>query len=187
MRKKRHITILASLLMAMSLLAGCADSKLNTAADKIVGEWGYIHAPEQTVLSLEKDGGAAYQDKVYTYTYDDTFISLTGEENLRLRYKAEKDYLDVYVTTVYTYVGDGEPDGIAGTWRCEEKNFQFDFTADGTFREDTYFPGYYTIDKEQGTIKLVYNDQFEDTLVYYQVDGKTLTLEYPWRMIKVAE
>jgi hypothetical protein len=60
------------------------------------------------------------------------------------------------------------------------------FTDKGTFLEDGYFPGYYTVDEANSTLKLVYNDQFEDTICYFRLEGDKLYIEYPWPMVKMS-
>ena len=41
-------------------------------------------------------------------------------------------------------------------------------------------------DEEAGTIKLMYDDPIEDTLLYYSIDGDDMTIDYPWPMVKTG-
>lgn len=180
---KRFIAIF--LIAALMLLAGCASAELSEQAGQIKGKWAYIHDEETTILRLKSDGTATFHDKDYTYDCDDEYIMLTADgETLNLRYIVDGDNLYIYEQTVYKYDGEGEPDGLVGKWICAEKKWEFEFTDKGTFKEDGYFPGYYTVDETAGTFKLIYNDQFEDTVCYYHIDGDEMLLEYPWCMVK---
>ena len=89
----------------------------------------------------------------------------------------------LYETFVYEYTGEGEPSGVLGTWQEVNGNLSFEFTDKGTFREDYYSPGYYSVDEENGVIKLVYNDHYADTYIYYKLDGRFLTVDYPWPVV----
>lgn len=166
-------------------MAGCASAELSPQAKEIKGKWAYIHDEETVILRLKSDGTAQYHGKDYTYDCDDEFIKLTADdETLSLRYYKDGDKLYIYEQTIYKYDGEGKPDGIVGLWTCAEKKWEFEFTENGTFKEDGYFPGYYSVDEKAGTFKLVYNDQFEDTVCYYHINGSEMMLEYPWCMVK---
>lgn len=181
---KRYISVL--LIAVFLLLAGCAAADLSPQAQTIQGKWAYIHDEETVILKLKADGTAVFHDKDYTYDCDGEYILLKSSdgEELNLRYKLDDDNLYVFEQTTYTYDGEGKPDGIVGQWVSPENNWNFEFTEEGTFMEDGYFPGYYTVNEKDGTFKLVYNDKFEDTVCYYHIDGKELMLEYPWCMVK---
>ena len=86
--------------------------------------------------------------------------------------------------STYEYKDEGTPDGIIGNWYNAEKKWSFEFTSSGTFKEDGYFPGYYTLGEDGTSISLVYNDHFLDSTLYYSIDGNQLTLEYPWPMVE---
>ena len=53
------------------------------------------------------------------------------------------------------YEGDGTPDGLVGLWKSKEK-WSFEFTSEGTFKEDEYFPGHYSVDEGNKTFSLAY-------------------------------
>ena len=67
--------------------------------------------------------------------------------------------------------------------RAFDEKYSYEFTEKGTFYEDQNFPGHYQVDESDHSIKLMYNDQFEDTYLYYSLDGDVLTIEYPWSMV----
>ena len=180
---KRFISVL--LIAVFLLLAGCASADLSPQAQAIMGKWAYIHDEETVILKLRTDGTATFHDKDYSYDCDDEFINLSADgEELNLRYKVDGDNLYIYEQTTYKYDGEGSPDGLIGEWTCAEKNWKFEFTEEGTFMEDGYFPGYYVPDEDNGSFKLIYNDQFEDTVCFYSIKDDELTLEYPWCMVK---
>lgn len=177
---KRVSAFLLATIMIFSL-AGCGSESDNP----LVGKWAYNHDTETTILNLKDNGKAIYQKGKYEYTYDDNFFYLTSKKgNVNLRYEMDGDEMLLYETAEYTYTGEGEPQGILGVWEAKEKQWSFEFTEEGTFMEDGYFPGYFFEDKESGTIKLMYNDQFYDTILYYTIDGNRLIVEYPWTMVK---
>lgn len=180
MKVKKLIPYVLIILMMATMMCGCG-SKIE---GPFVGDWAYVHDPAATTLSLKPNGTAQYQGTKYKYTTDSEFIYLkSSKEDLKLRYRMDGDKLYIYQTTEYTYDGEGSPDGIVGNWVCVPKKWSFEFTDQGTFMEDGYFPGYYLDDKESGTVKLVYNDQFEDTVFYYEQEGNTLKIDYPWEMV----
>lgn len=163
------------------MTCGCGT---NANVKNIAGEWAYIHDTE-TAAFIVKENGKAVLDKVsYTADADDTFITLKASDGSeeKLRYVLDKDGMLLYKNTVYRLEGVN-PSGIIGTWKHDK--WSFEFTEDGTFQEDGYFPGYYTVDEAEKTIKLVYNDHFEDAILYYEIVGDELRLQYPWRMVKI--
>lgn len=181
---KRFITIF--LIAVLILLAGCAAADLSPQAQAIQGKWAYIHDEETVILKLKSDGSAVFHDKDYTYDCDDEYIMLKSEdgEELNLRYLLDGDDFYIFEQTTYTYDGKGKPDGIEGIWTCAEKKWKFEFTDEGTFMEDGYFPGHYYLNEQDSSFKLIYNDQFEDTVCYYHLSGDEMMLEYPWHMVK---
>ena len=180
MRIRKITACILLAVMTMVMMCGCGD-KID---GPFIGNWAYVHDTTVTVLSLEKNGKAVYQGNQYTYTADDTYLYLkSSKENIDLRYKMDGEKLYIYQTTEYTFAGEGSPDGIIGYWVCNPNKWSFEFTDQGTFKEDSYFPGYYTVDENEQTVKLVYNDHFEDTVFYYSIDGDTLTIEYPWETV----
>jgi len=160
------------------MIAGC--SKVVTE------EWAYIHDPKVTVLSLSDNGKAVFEDNKYSYTLENDILTLTDKDgnvtSMRFIPDGENKKL-LYETAVYEYQGEGSPDGLIGLWQEVNGNLSFEFTENGTFREDYYSPGYYFMDEENGMIKLVYNDHYPDTYIYYSIDGNILTVDYPWPVV----
>lgn len=180
MKKCTALLLTAILLSSIFLLAGCGKN----VDSPLIGDWAYIHDTQTTVISLKSDGNAIYNGDKYTYTTDDNFINLSSKDKtLKLRYEKTKDGFLMYQTTEYTYVSGGAPSSIVGLWSNASTKWSYEFTEDGTFNEDGYFPGHYSVDENEGTVKLMYNDHFEDTTIYYKISGTTLTIDYPWAMV----
>lgn len=179
MRKIKLIGLGCILLCLLFAVSGCAK-EVNAES------WAYIHEPEVEILRLGDDGKASFKGKAYEYSKDEQFLTLTDDNNqvLKMRCVMKNEKMLLYETTTYRYAGEGEPDGIMGFWSSEENSWAYEFTEKGTFLEDGVFPGHYLVDEEEGTIKLMYNDHFEDTYVYYLIDGDQLIIEYPWPMVK---
>ena len=179
--KRILLAVLAGIFL---LLAGCgAGTALSPQAQALSGKWAYIHDDQTTVLWLKDDGTAVFHDKKYHYDCDDAYITLTGGgETAALRYQWDGD--DIYLFEQTTYTCEGTHNGLVGKWVSEKDHWSFEFTEQGTFDEDGYFPGHYTVNEAEGTFKLMYNDPFEDTTCYYHIDGGELLLEYPWHMVK---
>lgn len=184
-------TLLAVLLVLLFMTA-CDKKKndmaISTETSGILGSWAYIHDRETTIAVFREDGIAQYEGKDYTFESDSQFIKLMDDddETLQLRYLIDDEGIYLYSNNTYSLSGKGKPDGLLGEWSCPEKNWSFSFTEGGTFIEDGYFPGYYTVDDENSTIKLVYNDQFEDTICYFRLEENRLHIEYPWRMVRTS-
>lgn len=182
MKKSKFLVMLLIVTMVVLTFAGCGGE-----ADKFTGKWGYIHDAETAVMIFKADKTVTYDGIKYSYTYDDDFLTLTdnGGKITKIRYEEESDKMLIYRIQTYVYQGEGEPDGLVGVWKDEADRWSFEFTDKGEFKEDGYFPGYYAADDESKTIKLMYNDHFEDTYLYYVLEGNTLTVEYPWPMVRV--
>ena len=177
MRSLKTLKLVLISMLVMMILAGCSDASKQ--------EWAYIHEPGVTILTLYDNGKAEYKDHRYTYTLENDYLTLTDKEGyeIGMRFVPDGDTMLLYETAVYEYTGEGEPDGIIGFWQEVDGNLSFEFTDKGTFREDYYSPGYYVNDEEQGMIQLIYNDMYPDTFIYYHIDGKILTVEYPWPVV----
>lgn len=182
----KKIKIMVLLCLVLVMLAGCGEKNAITGIP--VGKWGYIHEPETPALVLKANGDAELDNVKYTYTLDADKIVLTAKDGTvtEMKYTAEgNDEMYIYKTARYNYWEEGTADSIIGLWNHESSAMSFEFTEDGTFQEDGYFPGYYTEDKENHTIKLVYNDHFEDTTLYYSIEDNKLILQYPWKMVRI--
>ena len=149
--------IIVTCLSVISLTLAAGCSGTNTE------EWAYIHDAQTTILSLSDNGKAVFNDIKYT------------------------DQYLLYEKAVYQYQGEGEPDGLIGYWQEVDGYLSFEFTENGTFREDYYSPGYYFVDEEKGIVKLVYNDMYPDTYIYYSIDGDILTVDYPWPVVRTEK
>ena len=179
MKNLKHFALTAVTILILAVLTGCG-----VTAER----WAYIHEPEEEILSLASNGKAAYKGSEYTYTKDDSYIHLKGKDNsiTDLRYVMDGDKMILYEAAVYYREGGETADGVAGMWKQENGRNLFQFTKDGKFSEENIFYGHYGLDKDKGTIKLMYDEPMEDALLYYTLDGDTLTIEYPWPLVKVA-
>jgi hypothetical protein len=196
MTRKQNILIIliCVLLSAVFPLGGCtkengeSTAPGNTAGHELLASWAYIHDPETEVLAFTTDGLAFYHGKQYTYSQEGDFLTLTdedGKETTMRFIQAREGKMLLYERTEYHYAGISKPDGIIGYWTGgPEDRLSYEFTKKGTYLEDGTFPGHYSEDPENGTIKLMYNARLEDTLIYYSVDGDKLTIDYPWPMVK---
>ena len=182
---RRRITaglICLTLLMTL-LLAACGGRVLSPEEEALCGRWAYNHDPGKAVLTLKKNGSADYEGNRYDFTCDGQYIRLTDRKGdiLDLRYQMENGGMILYIPTEYQC--EGSPDGLVGLWRCEPKNWSFEFKADGTFSEDGAFTGHYITDEEAGTFTLNYLEPFDDATCHYTLNGDVLTVEYPWAMV----
>lgn len=186
MKKAMSAFAILVLLMCAFLTACGSAPDTGPDADALRGVWAYNHDTETPILTLKANGHAKYKGAGYTYHSDGQYICLTAADGTEtaLRYELNKDGMLLYESTAYTFDGDSLPADLVGKWVNEENHWSFEFTDHGTFMEDTYFPGYYTVDTDNATIKLIYNDHFEDTILHYSVSGNTLLIEYPWPMVK---
>lgn len=179
--------VLISLTLAVCA-TGCkkSDIQQNDYEKKLLGKWAYVHDTKETVAEFKKDGSAKFEGEKYQYTCDEQFISLTDdkEETKKLRYQFDGEKVYVYIQSTYTRQPQIPGDTIVGLWKCEEKGWTFEFSNKGTFMEDGALTGYYTVDEEAGTVKLVYGEALEDTVFYYSLDGDELHIEYPWLMLR---
>lgn len=186
-------TFLAVIMFILLLMTACGKNESGIAksneALEICGSWAYIHDKETAIAVFSEDGTAQYEGKDYSFECDSQFIKLkdTDGETIQLRYALDDEGMYLYSKDTYTFCGEGEPDGLAGEWSCAEKNWSYSFTEAGTFLEDGYFPGDYTVDDENSTFKLVYNDEFEDTVCYFRLEENKLHIEYPWRMVRISD
>ncbi len=199
--RKQNILIILTcvLLSAVLTLGGCTKEK-NTAqgnttsaeenANVVVGgqSWAYVHEPETEILKLGENGKAVFKGKIYSYVQDGDFLKFTDDDGNETKVRFTKGLagkMNLYERTEYHYAGISKPDGIIGYWAGgEEDRLSYEFTTKGTYLEDGIFPGYYSEDPENGTIKLMYNDHFEDTTIYYEVNGDKLIIDYPWPLVE---
>ncbi|MCR5399955.1 MAG: hypothetical protein K6E68_10550 [Lachnospiraceae bacterium] len=179
MRKTGKITCFVAGIALCISLAGCTAN---------TDRWAYIHEPDKEVLALSDNGKAVFKGDKYTYTKDDTFIVLKDSSGASFdhRYVMDGEKMIFYERSTYTRDGGSASDGIAGMWR-QDNGWSFEFTSEGTFSEEGFFVGRYAVDEAAGTIKLMYADPIEDSLLYYSLDGDELTIDYPWPMVHVTK
>lgn len=185
--KSRVCFVLVSLALSVCV-AGCkaSDIQQNDYEKKLLGKWAYVHDTEEVVAEFKENGSAKFEGKKYRYTGDDQFIELTNdkEETKKLRYRFDGDGMYVYIQSTYTRQPELPGDTIVGVWKCEETGWTFEFSDKDTFMEEGALTGYYFVDEEAGTVRLVYGQALEDTVFYYSLDGDELYVEYPWLMLK---
>ena len=135
------------------------------------------------MIALSDNGKATYKGNEYTYTKDDTYITLRNEGGeQRIRYEMDGDNMTLYEESTYTRAGSGE--GVVGTW-TQSNGWSYVFTENGEFSEEGIFYGHYTVEEDKSRIKLMYDDPIEDAYLYYTLDGDKLTVAYPWPMVRV--
>ncbi len=190
MKNKAIIRIISLILVFIFTIcmAGCDKKEIRQTADEIAlhGEWCYVHDTNKTVAIFSKDGSAKFEGEKYQYTCDGEYINLLDKEGnvKKLRYLSEGDKMYVYIQSTYNRQPEGGGLGIVGVWRCEEKGWTFEFTDKGTFMEDGALTGYYEVNEEAQTVKLMYLEALEDTVFFYGLTENELSVEYPWLMIK---
>ncbi|MCR5421412.1 MAG: hypothetical protein K6E98_10410 [Lachnospiraceae bacterium] len=180
MKKKKNIIVMTMLMICMFVLSACGGT---------VERWAYVHEPETAVLSFKSNGKAIYKDKEYQYTKDDSYIHLKGKgdiEDQDLRYIVDGDKMILYESSTYQRKDGSSEDGVFGVW-VQDNGWEFQFTKDGKFSEENIFYGHYSLDKNNRTIKLMYDEPLEDAILYYELNGNELTIEYPWPMTKAVE
>ena len=189
----KKIKILPAFLVIMLSILWMTACGLNTTTKseevkKIYGSWAYRHDKETTIAVFREDGTAQYEGKDYTFECDSQFITLkdSDRKTIKLRYVPNDEGMYLYSNNTYSFQGEGEPHDLVGEWSCADKNWSYSFAEDKTFMEDGFFPGNYTVDEEKSTFQLVYKDDFDDTVCYFQLDGNKLQIEYPWPMVKTS-
>lgn len=181
MNRLKNSVIVLTAVFILALIPGCGSREAQ--------KWAYSHEPEVDVFVLYDNGKAVYKDTEYTYSSDDTFYTLTDKQGntLKLRYVLDGDGMLLYETSVYRRDPEEPGSGLAGKWVHENGRNMFRFTKDGQFDEDGYFYGHYNAKEDEGTIKLMYSDPLQDCILYYDLNGDELTIEYPWPMVRTGE
>lgn len=203
MKKNGKLISLACVLLgAVLVFGGCETTGGKTTPNgtaqgnttNVAAEsFAYIHEPEKEILRLAEDGTAIFNGEAYTYVREGDWLTLKdskGQET-KMRFtkpREDKEKWMLYERTEYHFAGEGEPDGVIGFWQGgPEDRLAYEFTTKGTYLEDGTFPGYYEVDEENKMIKLMYNDHFEDTYIYYELDGNKLYIDYPWPVVRTEE
>ena len=180
--------IIIAMLSALCI-SGCGKETIQQSADEIAlhGEWYYVHDEKETVAVFSQDGSAEFEGVKYQYTCDGEYINLTDKDGavIKLRYLSDGDKkMYVYIQSTYTRQPEAGGSGIVGSWLCEDKGWTFEFSNKGTFMEEGAMTGYYEVNEEAKTVKLMYGEALADTIFYYEVKENELFVEYPWLMIK---
>ena len=173
-RFSKSITLLI-LAIGLFVITGCS---------KYAGKWAYNHDPETVILELDQKGNAIYKGQKYKYKEKEPFFELKDENGnvINLRFRKEDGKLYIYEKSVYDYQGNGHAERLPGYWKSG--NSSFEFTPEGKFMEDGVFTGVYSVDPENMTFTLKYNESFADTECYYSIENDQLRLEYPWCLVK---
>lgn len=178
--KRLRIPVLAAVIMITVMFAGCGKAE----------HWAYNHEPDKDALVLYGNGKAELDGEEFTYTKNDSVISLTDASGNTVdhRYINDEAHSQIYFykPEVYHRGEEEKGEGIIGVWTHENGRNLFQFTKEGSFSEENIFFGHYLLDEEAGTIKLMYDDPIEDTLLYYLIDGDDMTIDYPWPMVKTG-
>lgn len=187
-KAKGRINSIVLVIMITLCMVGCGKKAIRQSAEEIAlhGEWCYVHDEKQTVAEFSEDGSAEFEGEKYQYTCDGEYINLTDEAGnvKKLRYLTEGEKMYVYIQSTYTRQAEGGGSGIVGMWRCEDKGWTFEFSDKGTFMEEGSFTGYYEVNEEAKTVKLMYGEALADTVFFYELTENELFVEYPWLMIK---
>lgn len=180
MSLKKLPVLACTMLLLFVLLAACSGENSESSYK---GDWSYTYEKKEPALLVKNGGKAKLDGKKFTYTEENGILKLENKDGdlafAKFKNDGDKRHIFLYKHTIYT--GDNN-DGLIGKWKSGK--WSFEFTADGTFLEDGYFPGYYSVDEVNSAIVLIYNDQFENTIVPYELKGNKLILDYPWEMVK---
>ena len=177
----RHFIIF---LLVLLTLSACSRQVPESVSENC-GSWAYIHDKETEILKLDTNGKAFYLGEKYSYTEGDGYLELKGSDGtvMNMRFVPEYDHMLLYERKVYTYDGEGEPQGITGLWKMG--NLSFEFTPQGSYIEDGVFPGHYLLNEDEHSIRLAYNDHFTDAILYYEVNGNELIIDYPMPVVQM--
>lgn len=186
--------ILVVTVVAMVFLLGRRKPiEQNEYEQALLGKWAYTHEKDKPTLILRNDGTAEFEGEKYEYTCDGERIHLVGRTNEKhLRYVQKDHQMYLYIQSTYTkqadynYQGTATPSEVIGYWLCEATNWTYEFTPNGTFMEDGALTGYYEVNEEAKTVKLMYGEALEDAVFYYQITEEGLFIEYPWLMEKIG-
>jgi len=180
MSLKKLPALVCTMLLLLVLLVACNG---NNSESSYKGNWSYSYEPKEPALLVKNGGKAKLDGKTFKYTEENGILKLenkAGDLAFAKFKNDDKKHIFLFKHTIYTATKN---DGIIGKWKSGK--WSFEFTAEGTFLEDGYFPGYYSIDEEKSVIVLIYNDQFDNTIVPYELKDNKLILDYPWEMRKM--
>ena len=179
--------ILSTVLVMVCL--GIPALTIGESSCPILGSWSFYPEGNTLDLVIDPNGSALYQGMIGSWHENEdgtiTIATLNGKETV-LRYEQTETGWIVYPRTEYMRSETANPDGIVGTWYVPETpRVSFVFNEDGTFAEDTAFSGTYTVDEENGTIRLDYGGFFDPVVCRFSMDGDRLVVEYPWTLYPV--
>lgn len=188
LRKKISFSKVLTLLLALICLFCVFSVSCNAQViEELEGKWAYIYEKDKCSLSF-KNGTMKLDGEKYKYSVKDDTLLLTKDDktdSMKFLLSETGNELSIYKKTEYVFEGVEEPDSIIGKWVNKDNKWSFEFKENGEFNEDGFFPGFYSINNEDSSFKLMYMDHFEDIVCYFVIDGNTLTVEYPWQMIKM--
>ena len=182
MKINKSVFLVLMICMLISGACSCGGSK-----GPLDGQWAYIHDTDKAALIIQSDGKAVLDNVKYSCTYDGSYITLTDSDSnvKKLRYVVTEKGILLYKATDYVRSDADSSSDIVGEWKDTPDNWSYEFTAEGTFVEDGFFSGTYKVNEAEGTITLTYNEDTDETVIYFSVSGDTLTIEYPWPMVKI--
>ncbi|MCR5584136.1 MAG: hypothetical protein K6F63_01720 [Lachnospiraceae bacterium] len=183
MKNKRMIAFGALTLATVILFSGCGGSAAaGTSVGAYAGKWAYNHDTSKTALEIKAEGTAKLDGKKYTCTETENGVLLQNDKGDSVKVVFKDDENDILVYKPTHYKRESGTEGLVGSWTCDKWSFQF--TEEGTFLEDGYFPGYYAVNEEESVIILIYNDMFDNTIIPYTLKDDELCLDYPWDMVR---
>ncbi|MBQ8032116.1 MAG: hypothetical protein IJ260_11410 [Butyrivibrio sp.] len=170
------ITLGITVVSMVAILSGCGSHK---------EEWAYSHDPAEPVITLSDNGRCTYKGNEYTYSQDDTFITLKNDkgETIKMRYQMDGDQMTLYEESTYERFGE-DTDSVVGTWK-QDNGWSYQYLPKGEFAEENNFHGHYSVEEDKSCIKLMSDDPIEDAYLYYALNDNELTVAYPWPMVKV--
>ena len=176
--------------LCLLLTVGCVFFAAACGAEEscpLLGDWAFDYEPEVSVLTVNSDGTAVWNGGDYTWEDDGAFLLLTDPrgETVSLRYRAEEDRVQIFLTGTYTRTAKDKDEEIFGAWKKDGSyGSAFVFEKDMRFMEDGTFVGTFEVDTEAGTFTLKYQPAiFEDTTCYFTWEGDRMTVEYPWTVV----
>ncbi|WP_026527925.1 hypothetical protein [Butyrivibrio sp. VCD2006] len=189
MKKVNNSFLIIAITALLILPTGCGSKKIES--------WAYTHEPDKETIALYDNGKAVFKGENYTYTKDDSWITLTdkSKNELKLRYEMNGEGMTLYEKSTYKLdksaenaetENNGDGESIIGTW-VQDNGWSYVFTPEGEFSEEGIFFGHYSVDDEKSCIRLMYNDPIEDAFLYYTLNGDELTVDYPWPMTKTEQ
>ena len=157
----------------------------------LLGDWAFDYEPAAAVLTVKDDGTACWNGADFTWEDDGSFLLLKDQagETASLRYLVKEGRVQVFLAGTYTRTAKDRDEEIFGAWKKDGSyGNSFIFEKDMRFMEDGTFVGTFSLDEEAGTFTLKYQPAiFEDTTCYFTREGDSMTVEYPWTVVKTQE